>query len=108
MTDKTSNISAQTPPANHHDSDQGQPADAGTKEVWEKSSDTEQPKAEEPVPEVKADYVPPNGGYGWVCVGSAFGINANTWGINSVRSLPMIESPYFELTVNVDSRTVYS
>lgn len=28
--------------------------------------------------------VPPDGGYGWVCVASVFLINAHTWGINSV------------------------
>jgi hypothetical protein len=34
--------------------------------------------------------VPPDGGYGWVCVASTFWINAHTWGINSVRiSIPM-------------------
>ncbi|KAL3464752.1 major facilitator superfamily domain-containing protein [Aspergillus heterothallicus] len=27
--------------------------------------------------------VPPDGGYGWVCVASVFWINAHTWGINS-------------------------
>lgn len=26
----------------------------------------------------------PNGGYGWVCVGTIFTINAHTWGMNSV------------------------
>ena len=31
--------------------------------------------------------VPPDGGYGWVCVACVFWINAHTWGINSVRSL---------------------
>lgn len=29
--------------------------------------------------------VPPDGGYGWVCVACVFWINAHTWGINSVR-----------------------
>ena len=29
--------------------------------------------------------VPPDGGYGWVCVACCFWINAHTWGINSVR-----------------------
>lgn len=29
--------------------------------------------------------VPPNGGYGWVCVACCFLINAHTWGLNSVR-----------------------
>jgi hypothetical protein len=33
-------------------------------------------------------YVPPNGGYGWVCVGAVFFINAHTWGLNSVRVSP--------------------
>lgn len=30
--------------------------------------------------------VPPDGGYGWVCVACVFWINAHTWGINSVRA----------------------
>lgn len=29
--------------------------------------------------------LPPDGGYGWVCVACVFWINAHTWGINSVR-----------------------
>jgi hypothetical protein len=29
--------------------------------------------------------VPPDGGYGWVCVACVFLINAHTWGLNSVR-----------------------
>ena len=43
----------------------------------------------EQVDTVKQDTldVPPNGGYGWVCVACVFWINAHTWGINSVRSL---------------------
>jgi MFS family permease len=28
--------------------------------------------------------VPPDGGYGWVCTGCCFVINAHTWGVNSV------------------------
>ena len=31
--------------------------------------------------------VPPDGGYGWVCVACVFWINAHTWGINSVCAL---------------------
>ncbi|KAL2865484.1 MCT family MFS transporter [Aspergillus lucknowensis] len=31
----------------------------------------------------KPEDVPPDGGYGWVCVASVFWINAHTWGINS-------------------------
>lgn len=30
--------------------------------------------------------VPPDGGYGWICVACVFWINAHTWGINSVIS----------------------
>lgn len=33
--------------------------------------------------------VPPDGGYGWVCVACVFWINAHTWGINSVSKLPI-------------------
>lgn len=29
--------------------------------------------------------VPPDGGYGWVCVACCFTVNAMTWGVNSVR-----------------------
>ncbi|KAL4953900.1 major facilitator superfamily domain-containing protein [Aspergillus filifer] len=29
------------------------------------------------------DDLPPDGGYGWVCVASVFWLNAHTWGINS-------------------------
>lgn len=32
--------------------------------------------------------VPPDGGYGWVCVACVFWINAHTWGINSVSVQP--------------------
>ena len=28
--------------------------------------------------------VPPDGGYGWVCVAAVFMVNAHTWGLNSV------------------------
>lgn len=34
--------------------------------------------------EKATDDLPPDGGYGWVCVASVFWINAHTWGINSV------------------------
>lgn len=46
------------------------------------SLDVEQSSWTNPVP----GDVPPNGGYGWVCVACSFWINAHTWGINSVRS----------------------
>lgn len=35
--------------------------------------------------------VPPDGGYGWVCVICVFWINAHTWGINSVGDYPPIQ-----------------
>ena len=34
------------------------------------------------------EYVPPDGGYGWVCVVCVFLIDAHTWGFNFV-SLPL-------------------
>jgi MFS family permease len=37
----------------------------------------------ENVPVAEAAWIPPNGGYGWVCVAAAFFINAHTWGMNS-------------------------
>ena len=33
------------------------------------------------------EYVPPDGGYGWVCVACVFLVNAHTWGLNFVGSL---------------------
>ena len=40
--------------------------------------------ADQPQVEEKPDlHEPPDGGYGWVCVGCTFFINAHTWGINS-------------------------
>lgn len=44
----------------------------------EKRSDIEGQESPKPVD------VPPDGGYGWVCVASVFIINAHTWGVNSV------------------------
>lgn len=39
---------------------------------------------------VEQEDTPPNGGYGWVCVACVFLINANTWGVNSVRLCIML------------------
>ncbi len=33
------------------------------------------------------EYVPPDGGYGWVCVACVFLVNAHTWGLNFVSDL---------------------
>lgn len=33
-------------------------------------------------------------GYGWVCVAGTFLLNAHTWGINSVRTTPLLICPY--------------
>lgn len=41
------------------------------------------------VPE-KLEDVPPDGGYGWVCTGCNFFINAHTWGINSVSDFATV------------------
>lgn len=37
---------------------------------------------------VDREDVPPNGGYGWICTACVFLMNAHTWGVNSVSSLP--------------------
>lgn len=36
--------------------------------------------------------VPPDGGYGWVCVACIFMINAHTWGINSVGGPVLVDT----------------
>jgi MFS family permease len=46
----------------------------------EKTVDVEQPTT---VSDDKASDLPPDGGYGWVCVACNFLINGHTWGINS-------------------------
>ncbi len=35
-------------------------------------------------PNIEAPDIPPDGGYGWVCVACVFLINGHTWGVNSV------------------------
>jgi len=37
----------------------------------------------QPTTTTQSQDVPPDGGYGWVCVAAVFMINAHTWGINS-------------------------
>jgi MFS family permease len=41
-----------------------------------------------PETDTKPVDIPPDGGYGWVCVCCLFLINAHTWGVNSVSPLP--------------------
>lgn len=40
--------------------------------------------------------VPPDGGYGWVCVACVFWINAHTWGINSVSTFRVAMHQHFD------------
>lgn len=51
----------------------------------------EQPKptvvAIDDVADRQEDATPPDGGYGWVCVGACFTINCFTWGTVSVSLL---------------------
>ncbi|KAJ5640519.1 hypothetical protein N7528_000144 [Penicillium herquei] len=47
------------------------------------AQNTARPEANEDVDEKYKQDVPPDGGYGWVCVACVFWINAHTWGINS-------------------------
>ncbi len=37
-----------------------------------------------PAHAIDREYVPPDGGYGWICVICVFMINAHTWGLNFV------------------------
>lgn len=45
------------------------------------TDDPERVEASKPVD------VPPDGGYGWVCVACVFLINGHTWGVNSVSQI---------------------
>lgn len=57
----------------------GQTATSGGSDTTIVGPGADQPQVEE---KREADE-PPDGGYGWVCVGCTFFINAHTWGINS-------------------------
>jgi hypothetical protein len=48
------------------------------------------PDPESPVATQNKPDVPPDGGYGWVCVACVFLINGHTWGVNSVSTTPSI------------------
>jgi hypothetical protein len=43
-----------------------------------------------PSPDSKVEDVPPDGGYGWVCVACCALINAHTWGVNSVSLISSV------------------
>jgi MFS family permease len=56
-----------------------QPLDQDSKDL-EHTSDGEHPSR---IPSRQSEDVPPDGGYGWICVACNFLINGHTWGINS-------------------------
>lgn len=56
----------------------------------------------EPASDAKGVDVPPNGGYGWVCVACVFWINAHTWGFNSVGPFTLCINPSnFKMTDSI-------
>ncbi|TKA66920.1 hypothetical protein B0A49_08472, partial [Cryomyces minteri] len=67
----------------HHGAESKEVLSTNSVDGSEKISGVGERKAREvPPSEAKLD-VPPNGGYGWVCVACCFMINAHTWGLNS-------------------------
>ena len=66
-----------------HSPQRQSPTSSGDSERTIAAVDEEQVEGQLP----KAVDEPPNGGYGWVCVGCAFAINAHTWGLNSVGNV---------------------
>lgn len=72
-------------------------------ETLQYPSDVEQKQIIETTqPQVQAEDLPPDGGYGWVCVACVFLINAHTWGINSVRQQnPTIPVQYTLETLSI-------
>lgn len=69
-------------PASNLSSPATEPDSGKCSEQNQSSRDAEQTQ----IADQKLVDVPPNGGYGWVCVACVFWINAHTWGINSVGS----------------------
>lgn len=49
--------------------------------------DRAEPTPSAPITEVQSSGAPPDGGYGWVCVGAQFFINGFTWGVAAVSYL---------------------
>lgn len=66
-----------SPPSRISSRRQGDPASQIEQHQGAESEDLEAKYAQD---------VPPDGGYGWVCVACVFWINAHTWGINSVST----------------------
>ena len=58
-------------------------SEVGVSDGFEKNRVLESPKQNSTEAAKPVD-VPPDGGYGWVCVASVFIINFHTWGLNSV------------------------
>jgi len=65
--------------------DEGHISGLEASNVSEKSTALEPPERGS-TEAIKSSDVPPDGGYGWVCVASVFIINFHTWGLNSVSS----------------------
>jgi MFS family permease len=47
--------------------------------------------------------IPPDGGYGWVCVACCFLINANSWGVNSVSQMHLSPGSHARVIVEADT-----
>ncbi|KAL2354064.1 major facilitator superfamily domain-containing protein [Cryomyces antarcticus] len=86
MTNRTPSLAQAQSDGNvtsHHDAESREVLSTNSVDESEKIGGVGERKAPEvPPSEVKLD-VPPNGGYGWVCVACCFMINAHTWGLNS-------------------------
>ena len=69
----------ETTTSTHKDGEEGQGKDGSQADV------DATPRSEQVSDEKPHQDVPPDGGYGWICVACAAFINGNTWGVNSVR-----------------------
>ncbi|RMZ69071.1 Major facilitator superfamily domain general substrate transporter [Pyrenophora seminiperda CCB06] len=77
---------AMTPiPPEQHSQDEELPVYTKDKEVMMNGTE-ERTRVNEATQERKVD-VPPNGGYGWVCVAAVATINGHTWGLNSAYAV---------------------
>lgn len=66
----------------------GSPVDGNTLNDGEKKTDSDDIEPARHSESKQVD-VPPDGGYGWVCVACVFLINGHTWGVNSVSQSPL-------------------